>query len=406
MRILLITANYYPEIRSIAMMCKELAEELVSRGHKVTVLTNWPRHNLPGGISPESFKIETEENGVRVLRVKALPIHRINYYIRGIAQITSPFLFLRILKKRIREKIDKVIIYSPPIFLARMGAILKRKHKACVLLNVQDIFPQNAIDLGILRNKLLIKYFERVEYNAYRAADVLTTCTEGARQFLINHKMVPPEKVFAIYNWIDFGPYEKARPAGFRSRYGLNGKFVIVFAGVMGPSQGLEYVIGTAREVADCKDIVFLLLGDGTSRPCLEKIAKRYMLKNVRFGDFVSPRDYPSLLKEMDVGLIALEKNCKTPTIPGKFFGFAAAKLPILAFLNQESEGHKIIKEAKCGYSIIPECVKSGAKLVRRMRDERQMFKYFGENGYNYAKTRFSKEKCINKIENIFIFSK
>ena len=401
MEILLITADYFPEIRSVATMCKELAEELTVLGHRVTVLTSWPRYNLPDEMRPESFKIEMEENGVRVLRVKTLPLHKNSYCVRGLAQITLPFLFSRALKKRVGEKIDAVIIYSPPISLARIGAVIKKTHKAYVLLNVQDIFPQNAIDLKILRNRLLIRYFEWVEAYAYRIADALTTCTEGARQFLITHKGINPEKVTTVYNWVDLEPYKIAKPRGLRKYYGLEGKFVLLFAGIMGPSQGLEYIIKVAKQLVNFPDIVFLLLGDGTSRPALEKMANRYGLTNVRFGGFIPSDRYPVLLKEMDVGLITLEKDCKTPTIPGKFFGFAASLLPVLAFLNPESEGHAIIKEAQCGYSMIPDNPEAGAQLVRRMYKSPKTLPILGENGLRYVTKHFSKQQCIDMIEQL-----
>ena len=403
MKILLVTADYPPEIRSVATMCKELAEELTLRGHQVTVLTSYESCNLPDGIIPKSFNTDAEENSVRVLRVKTMPLHKSNYWIRGLAQITLPFLFLRTLKKKVREKMDAVIIYSPPLSLARIGAALKKIHgpEVYVLFNVQDIFPQNAIDLGILKNKLIIRYFEQAEICVYRGADALTTCTEGGRQFLITHKGVDEKKVTAVYNWIDLEPYETAKPDGFRELYKLKKKFVILFAGIIGLSQGLEYIVEVARRLTAFPDIVFLFLGDGTSRFYLKELVNRYGLTNVRFGGFILPDKYPALLKEIDVGLMTLEKNCKTPTIPGKFFGFAAASLPVLAFLNPESEGHRVIKEAQCGYSMIPEDPEAGAQLVRRMYELRKTLSFLGNNGHDYVAKHFSKCISIDIIERL-----
>ena len=401
MKFLIVTVDYPPEVRSVATLSKELAEELTARGHQVTVVTSWPGYNLPDEVKPESFKVEMEENGVRVLRVKTLPLHKSNYLIRGLAQITLPFLFLATLKKKVGEKINVVILYSPPTSLARIGAVFKKIHGAYVLVNVQDIFPQNAIDLRILRNRLLIRYFEKAEAYLYQVADALTTCTERARQFLITRKGIDPKKVTTVYNWINPEPYEIAQPNGFREHYGLEGKFILLFAGIMGPSQGLEYIIKVARELVNFPEIVFLLLGNGNSRPILEKMANRYGLTNVRFGDFIPAGRYPSLLKEMDVGLITLEKDCKTPTIPGKFFGFAASSLPVLAFLNPESEGHDIIQKAECGYSMIPDNPEAGAQLVRQMNESRRTLPILGKNGLKYVTKHFSKSQCIDMIERL-----
>lgn len=409
MNLLLITIDYPPEIRSVATMCRELADELARRGHKVTVVTAWPRYNLPAGVKSGQFKEDMQEGRVRVIRVKTLPLHKSNYLVRGLAQITLPFLFLRTLKQSSSplmgegrgEGFDAVIVYSPPLSLAKIGAWAKKKYGARLLLNVQDVFPQNAIDLGILRNSWAIKYFERVESQAYHAADVLTTCTEGARQFLITCKKVSPDKVTAVYNWADLQPYEQARPADFRARYGLEGKFIMLFAGILGPSQGLDHVIEVAKRVVDLPKVVFLFVGDGTEKTKLRTMAAEYGLTNVQFEDFISPKEYAALLKEVDVGLMSLKRDCKTPTIPGKFFGFAAARLPVLAFLNLESEGHRVIREAQCGYSLVPNEPQEGAKLVRRMWEERGTLERIGENGLHYVKAHFLKAACINRIERL-----
>ena len=148
---------------------------------------------------------------------------------------------------------------------------------------------------------------------------------------------------------------------------------------------------------------MFLLLGDGTEKAKLETKVKEYNLDNVQFGDFIAPQEYAALLKEVDAGLMSLEKNCKTPTIPGKFFGFAAASRPVLAFLNCESEGHRVIKEAQCGYSMVPDDPHTGALLVRKMYNEKgPRLDQLGANGYTYVGTHFSKEACIDKFEKIF----
>lgn len=402
MNILLITIDYPPEIRSVANMCRELADDLTARGHTVTVLTTWPRYNLQDGVTSGQFKEDMQEGKVRVIRVKTLPLHKVNYAIRGLAQITLPILLARALRRLVREKMEAVIVYSPPLALARVGVMVKKQQGARFLLNVQDVFPQNAIDLGILRNRFAIAYLERIEKRAYRDADAITTCTEGARQFLTDKKGVAPGKVTAVYNWVDTHLHESTRPTGiFRTRFGLEGKMIILFAGILGPSQGLDFAIEVARKLIDISDLVFLILGDGTEKQKLQAMVSKYNLTNVQFGDFISLADYGALLKEVDVGLMTLKVDCKTPTIPGKFFGFAASSLPVLAFLNKESEGHRVIAQGHCGYAIVPEDPQEGATLVRRMYADRRGLVALGKNGYNYVNANFSKAVCIGNIEQL-----
>ena len=400
MRILVVTADYPPEIRSVAAMSKELAEELSRRGHDVTVLTTWLRYNLPKGVATNEFRPEMQEGSVCVLRVKTLPLHKVGYFLRGLAQLTAPFLLLRAYKQYQCPAPDVVIMYSPPLPLYKVGQWFKQRHGARFLLNVQDIFPQNAIDLGIVRSRFLIWFLERMEQRAYQAADVITTCTARARQFLLEHKGVDPGKVHEVYNWVDLNSYNRARDTGvFRKRFELEGKWVLLFAGIMGPSQGIDFILSVAKQLTSIPGIHFLFVGDGTERPQLEQLATQWELNNVQFEDFVDPHQYPDLLREVDVGLVVLEKSCKTPTIPGKFFGYAAGKLPIMAFLNPESEGHDVIQQAHCGFTMISDDATVAAERIRTAYQQKEEFDELGKNGYDYVTAHFSKDVCITALE-------
>lgn len=402
MNIVLVSIAYPPEIRSISTMAQELAEELVLRGHAVTVLTSWPQYNLSEESLHWAMSADTLERGVRVIRIKTLPHHKVQYFLRGIAQITLPFFFLRALKRFVHHPIDVVMVYSPHLPLVKVGSYIKNKHRARFLLNIQDIFPQNAIDLGILKNKMLIRYFERMEISAYREADVITTCTTAAKDFLIQRKGVPVAKVHVLHNWIDISAYTVAKAQGrFRKQYQLNDKFVIIFPGILGPSQGLEFIIEVAQRVADLQDCRFLFVGDGTEKVKLQAMVVKNRLHNVQFEKFVAPHEYPVLLKEIDMGLLCLDNGSKTPTIPGKFFGFAAAKLPIIAFLNQESEGFQIIKDARCGAVMVSDNPQRAADCIRGVYKNAVLLDQWGQNGYDYVTQHFSKEAGISAFERL-----
>ena len=148
MNILLVTDSYPPEIRSASHLMLELAQELTHRGHQVTVITTWPEYNLDQNENKKSFKALELENGIKVIRVKTLPHHNVNYIVRGLSQLIMPLQFLLKLYRH-QIKPDAVVVYSPPLPLALVGSWLGHRG-ARTLLNVQDLFPQNAIYLGIL----------------------------------------------------------------------------------------------------------------------------------------------------------------------------------------------------------------------------------------------------------------
>ena len=133
----------------------ELAEELNLRKHRVTVITTWPEYNLDHDSTLQRFSEIEVENGITVLRVKTLPHHNVNYLLRGLSQLLMPLQFLRKLRQH-RIQPDALIVYSPPLPLALVGSWLRR-NKVRFVLNVQDLFPQNAIDLSVFTNPLQIR---------------------------------------------------------------------------------------------------------------------------------------------------------------------------------------------------------------------------------------------------------
>ena len=179
-------------------MVRELAEQLSAKGHRVTVVTCWPQYNLEDNADLTKFQTISVENNVKVIRVKTPPHHKVNYLIRGAVQLLLPYFFENALKSHHKEKIDAVVVYSPPLPLSILGSRIKKKYNARYLLNIQDIFPQNAIDLGVLRNKWLIHFFENMEKKAYKYADWITSHTDRGQQFLIERKDIPVEKISVL----------------------------------------------------------------------------------------------------------------------------------------------------------------------------------------------------------------
>jgi len=380
-------------------MMQELAKELSFKGHDVTVATAWPQSNLSlegkAGLRPVSL-----ENGVRVIRVKIPLLYNKNYIIRGITQLLMPRIIWSSIRKYLPKKINSVIVYSPPLPLTLIGSRIKKTYGAWFLLNIQDIFPQNAIDLGIMRNPLLIRFFESLEKKSYVYADQMTSHSESSRKFLIETKGVPEGKIHTVPNWIDLGSFKKVqRSNSFRKEYGLEDKFVFLFAGIIGPSQGLNLIIDIAKELKGISDICFLLVGEGTEKEKLKTMAESYGLNNVLFKPLVPAEKFPELVKDADVGLVCLSSMNKTPVVPGKLLGYMAAGIPIVAFLNKESDGHALIRKAKCGYSMNSDSSSERSKeMIIRIYNERGHLHEYGKAGLDYVSRYFSREACLNKL--------
>ncbi len=399
-RILVITDSYPPEVRSAAQLMKDLAEGLAGLGHKVWVITSYPKYNLAAGTAMPPRT--NEENGVRVIRMNVLPHHKVNFIIRGIAQLALPHIFLYGIAKYIQEPIDIVITHTPPLPLYAVGKKIKRAYGALNILNVHDIFPQNAVDLGALRNPLLTKYFEWMERRAYRSADVLVVPSEEHKTFLEDERNVPQGKTKVVEHWLDLTPFMAAQRTGtYRKKYGLEDKLIFLFAGVLGPSQGLEMLVEAARELRKYRELHFLFVGEGTAKEHLQDLTKTYKLDNVSFEPFVSSEEYPALVKDCDACVLTLTSDNTTPAVPAKLTGYMAAGMPIAAFVHEKSAAGKMVEAARCGVTALSNNEKAVTQALENLYRSRNEWGAYGANAARYATEHFSKDVAIGKFEEI-----
>ena len=376
----------------------ELAQELQARGHEVTVITTWPEYNLDQTTTARVYAELENEAGIRVIRVKTLPHHNVNYIVRGLSQLLMPLQFLIKLRKyKIRPQ--GLIVYSPPLPLALVGSWFRRSGVR-TLLNIQDLFPQNAIDLGILRSKAQIKFFKALEHFAYKTSDIVTVHSEGNRQMLLQQQPEFAAKIKLLHNWVDVDHHNNAQATvDFKKTWGITQKHVAVFAGVMGPSQYLDLILNIAAQMQDRSDLLFLMVGDGKEKQRLQELVKQTGLNNVRFEGFISRDVYPDLLAACSIGLVCLSPQNQTPVVPGKILGHMAAGLPVAAFLHTTSDAHSMIAEAGCGISANSGNLNACVKALRDLLANEATFAEIGQRGKRYAIAHFSKEVCVTQLE-------
>jgi len=362
------------------------------------VMTTWPEYNLDQDSTPRQISELEDEAGIQVLRIKTLPHHNVNYLVRGIAQLLMPLQFLWKVRQH-RLQADAVIVYSPPLPLALVGVWLRSKAK--FLLNVQDLFPQNAIDLGVLRNPWQIRFFRWLEGYVYRNADVVTVHSEGNRSSVLQHYPDLGNKLRILHNWVDIGHHQSTTlTVDFRAKWKITQRYVAVFAGVMGPSQYLERVLEVAELVEKQQpDLLFLLVGDGVEKSRLAQLVAQKNLSNVRFEGFIGRDVYPDLLRICSLGLVCLSPQNQTPVVPGKILGYMAAGLPVVAFLQSQSDGHGIVQAAECGVTADSADLDACEEAFKKMLRQAERFEAIGAAGRNYAIQHFSKEACVSAME-------
>jgi len=237
MRILLLTIRYPPSMSSAARLFNELAETLHTEGHQVTVLTTMPERYLAEKEAHERqlFPKEEVSNGINVCRLLPLSLPKHLPVCRAAEHLFAAVQYL--IKARRFPRQDVVIVYSPPLPLAVSGILLARRWRGHAIINIQDLYPQSVVDLGLLKNRFLIALARWMERWVYRHADAVTVHSDGNRAYIAEHDGTWG-KVHVVPNWIDLGKYKPGpRVNSFRSSYRLDDAFMISYAGIMGFAQ-------------------------------------------------------------------------------------------------------------------------------------------------------------------------
>lgn len=400
MKILLLTQDYPPVLNSAARLFSELAESLHNYGYNVSVITRIPERYLASNKDRRGYIFYTEnKNGIYIYRVKSLPFVRDIPLIRAMDHLWTSVVFL--LFGLFIGKHDIVIVYSPPLPLGLTGWVLAKLWKGKIIVNVQDIYPQTVIDLGLLKNRILIKIAEWLEIFVYKKTDAVIVHSYGNRDFIIKRGAIP-EKIYVIENWIDLGDFSSGNEnSEWSDLHGLNNRFIVSFAGTMGFAQGLREIIEVAEALKDYKDILFVLVGDGVLRPELEKIVQEKRLGNVKFIPHQPVDAYRKMLAASDICLVTLDKRLKTPVVPGKLQSIMAAGKPIICIANPASDAKKIIEEAGCGFFISPQNIEEIVKAIFELYKNKSLSEKMGLKGREYAEKFFDRNKNIQKYLNL-----
>jgi glycosyltransferase involved in cell wall biosynthesis len=413
--ILLINNYFPPEIGAASHLYFYLARELSKRGHEVTVLTGIPRYNIPKEtynqylrrMKNKKFVIENISDcaDIEVIRVRLPYIERHQLLRRGVEHFEIALKMFSYAKEYLRNKrVDVSLVYSPPITLYKTAWKVKRLKDAPFVLNVQDLFPQAAIDLGILKNPLLIRLFKQVEKKAYQLADLITVHSERNKEFVKSVLNGDGRKVLVMENWVDeneIKPGDKIND--FSIKHGLTEKFVVSFAGTLGFSQDMEVIIRAANELKEYKDIVFIIVGNGVRLEESKKLAESLNLQNIRFIPSVPREIYPLVLHSSDVSLATLTKDVKTPVVPSKILSIMSAGIPVIAVMNLEGDAPKLVEKANAGFAIPAGDYKSLAEKILLLYKNPELRESLGRNGRRYIEENLSSRKAAEKYEKIFL---
>lgn len=399
MRILLLNTSFPPQARSAARLFFELGTCLVKRGHRVTAVTEFPWRRL--GAEMASLPIPERErmNGMDVHRVRAGTFRENSILGRGINLLRVPIGFYQAARSTAPH--DVALVYSPPLTLGLVAWMLKRRYGTPFAFNVQDIYPQTAIDLGYLKNSMFIRILEALEKFVYQKADQVVVHSMGNKSYLISRGRVMEEKVLTIPNWVDTdGIQPSERLNSFRSENNVGEEFLVCYAGTMGYAQDLNPIIRAAAQLRDRREILFLLVGEGVREA--EWRAKTRSLPNVRFLPLLPEFRYAALVAACDAGFVPLSDNLRTPVVPAKLLDFMAAARPVIATVHPNSDTAAIIKDAQCGFALSPLESLRVTEAVSFLAQHSVAAGNMGINGRKYVEEHFSLSASVGRYEGLF----
>lgn len=390
MRIALIADAYPPMRTSASVQLRDLSQELCKQGHLPTVIIPCSSLNAP-------WLLE-DLNGVQVLRVKAPPTKDIGYIRRTINEFLLPFFMLYNLRKSplASVKWDGVIWYSPTIFLGPIANALKKASHCRSYLIVRDIFPEWAVDMGLMGRGLPYRFFKAIERYQYSVADVIGVQTPGNLAYIDACKLKPGQRVEVLQNWLADAPQAASSISVVNTP--IAGRKVFVYAGNMGVAQGMMILIDLAERLHHRDDIGFLFVGRGSDAGLLKEQVIVRSLSNVVFFDEIEPTEIPGLYAQCHIGIVALDARHKTHNIPGKFLSYMQSGLPVLACVNHGNDLVELIHCERVGHACTDYSVQTLQKMAESIVDDLIDDVEIAERCRDLSVKLFSAETAIRQI--------
>ena len=368
----------------------ELGRRLVAGGQRFTVVASDVSYHTGKRVVPHTRLVtECNEDGIRILRAYTYSALHKSYFSRVISFLS--FMATSIVAGARAGRPDVVMGTTPPIFQAVSAWILSAIRKRPFLLEVRDLWPEFAIDIGLLRNPLLIRIARSLEEFLYNRADHLLVNSPAYREYLIQ-KGIDRRKITFIPNGVDpttFDPEWKADD--FRKKFGLEGKFVATYAGAIGMANDIDVLLKAAAALAPREDIHILLVGEGKERKRLEAESKALGLTNVTFAGSFPKSAMKEVLAASDA-CIAILRNISmfTTTYPNKVFDYMAAGKPTI--LAIDGVIREVIEAAHGGVFVQPGDPAAMAATIQQFAEDPEQTQEMGRRARAYVVQHFNRD--------------
>lgn len=347
---------------------QDLLRKFRNEGHDVTIVTPVERRQK---IST-NFK---QKEGVSILQVKTFNIQKTNIVEKGIGTLAIEFQFLSAIKKYLgHKKFDLVLYSTPPITFAKVIEFIKKRDNAYSYLLLKDIFPQNAVDMAMLKEGGLIhKQFVKKEKKLYQISDTIGCMSPANVNFVLKYNPeVDPQKVEVNPNTIEpirFS-YSDDEKKSIREKYNIPAnRKVFVYGGNLGKPQGLDFLLETIEATTN-EEAFFLIVGGGTEFVRTKEWFDAKQPENAKLLQSLPKEDYDRMLAACDIGLIFLDKRFLIPNFPSRLLSYLEMKMPVLVATDPNTDIGDIVEENGCGYKVLAGDQKSMQNCLNRLLSE------------------------------------
>lgn len=351
MNVLFLTIGRFESIEQHAIY-PDLLREFRNHGHKVYTVSSYERRT---GKKTEIIK----EKGHIGLHVQIGNITKCNTIEKGISTILIETLYKAAIKKYFSKvKFDLVLYSTPPITLVGVVEYIKKRDHAVSYLLLKDIFPQNAVDIGLMSKDgvkgVLYKFFRWKEKRLYTVSDHIGCMSQANVDYVVKHNPEVDPKIVEVcpncIEVIDKSVDEQTRKQ-IRERYGIPlDKRVFVYGGNLGKPQGIPFLIKCLHKCKDMEDVFFLIVGDGTEYGLLESYQNRTHQNNLKLLKRLPKEDYDTMVAACDVGMIFLDHRFTIPNFPSRLLAYMQAKIPVLAVTDPNTDIGKVIVNGGFGW--------------------------------------------------------
>ena len=405
LRLVVLCPHFAPDLAPTGVVMTRIVTELAARGHELHVVTSLPwyrNHAIEQGWGGRLWRTEKTEWG-SIIRVHPFPgKSKSNLLRRALGFIAFSYAvgIRSVHADGLPFKVDGVLAMSPPLTLGLTGWCTKIIRRAPLVFNIQDVFPDAAIQTGAISNKKIIAAAKWLERVSYQRSDAVVLLSQDLRTNIANKiDAKHHHRLHVIPNFVDtVAITPQDRMTNYRNELGIGDQLVVMYAGNVGFSQSLNLVVEAA---AKFPEVAFVVNGDGAARKKLQEDCAE--LANVYFGDYQPIERLSEVLATGDIHLVPLRTGLATVSVPSKSYSILAAGRPMLAAIDLNTEIPNMLQQSGAGIAVEPDNAPAFIEALGRLVNNRDQLSEMGANGRKWVETHASPASVAARYEEIFL---